>query len=242
MDKQKNRIGLSGNKLKVIAMASMFLDHVGAVVIEPSFCERWTSEIIEGDMALFVIDRGLRAVGRIAFPIYCFLLLQGFLHTRNAKKYLSRLGLFALISEIPFDLAIAGKWVSFDQQNIFFTLSVSLLMLCLMRSSKGPWISLFAMAGTCALTWMARCDYGAIGPLMIGFMYYFREDRTMFYLTGVITAGLESARGFLCGIWAYIPISLYNGERGKMQLKWFPYCFYPLHLCLLAIARLAIKL
>lgn len=243
MDKRRNRRGLSGNKLKVIAMTAMFLDHVGAVVIEPSFCELWTSEITRGDLTFYVINRGLRAVGRIAFPIYCFLLLQGFLHTSNAKKYLFRLGLFAFISEIPFDLAIAGKWACFDQQNIFFTLSASLLMLCLLRQfPERPWVSLFTLAGTCALTWLARCDYGAVGPLMIGFMYYYREDRTMFYLTGMITAGMESARGFLCGILAYIPISLYNGERGKTQMKWFSYCFYPLHLCLLAIVRLVIKL
>lgn len=243
MDKQRNRTGLSGNKLKVIAMASMFLDHVGAVVIEPVFYTLWTQEGSGNGMQFYVVNRALRAAGRVAFPIYCFLLIEGFLHTRDGKRYLVRLGLFAAVSEIPFDLAMTGEWVNFQQQNVFFTLSASLLMLLLMRQSqRRPAVSLLVLAGTCILTWMARCDYGAVGPLMIGLMYYFKKDKTMFYLTGMVTAGIESARGFLCGIFAYLPISLYNGKRGKMQLKWFPYFFYPLHLSVLVIIRFIMKL
>lgn len=81
---------LDGTVLKLIACLSMFIDHLGAVCFS-------------GMM-------GFRIIGRLAFPIYCFLLVEGAVHTRNMKKYILRMGIFALISEVPFDLAFITGW------------------------------------------------------------------------------------------------------------------------------------
>ena len=83
--------------LKILAVVSMFIDHSGAV--------------------LFRGDMWMRYVGRFAFPIYAFLIVEGYLHTRDVRKYLIRLGVFALISEIPFDLAFRGRLFAPDYRN-----------------------------------------------------------------------------------------------------------------------------
>ena len=109
--------GLSGGSLKLIAIGLMFLDHVGAVVLERMLLaaglgEAATSEQVTAFLAqngtLYWADFALRMAGRLAFPIFCFLLVEGFLHTRSVKRYALRLGAFAIISEVPFDLATSG--------------------------------------------------------------------------------------------------------------------------------------
>ena len=98
---------LDGTVLKLIACLSMFIDHLGAVCFS-------------GMM-------GFRIIGRLAFPIYCFLLVEGAVHTCNMKKYILRMGIFALISEVPFDLAFYHRLVYMGHQNVFFTLGLGLL-------------------------------------------------------------------------------------------------------------------
>ena len=91
--------GISGSTLKIIAIITMLIDHIGAVVIAPVMIQRSGNLYMEDD--LYGIYSLLRTIGRIAFPIFCFLLVEGFVHTRNVKRYAIRLGLFAIISEIP---------------------------------------------------------------------------------------------------------------------------------------------
>ncbi|NLC03985.1 MAG: TraX protein, partial [Tissierellia bacterium] len=91
--------------LKIIALISMVIDHYGA--------------IFQSGIDIY------RIIGRLAFPIYAFLLVEGYTHTRDVKKYGRRLLIFALVSELPFDLAFYGK-LSFTHQNIFFTLFIGL--------------------------------------------------------------------------------------------------------------------
>lgn len=128
--------------LKMIAIIAMLIDHIGAIFIP------------EGDPKYQMLYLAFRSIGRLAFPIFCFLIVEGFYHTRDVKKYLTRLGIFALISEIPFDLAfyhyhfhtdvttdlgnfISGtslKFISniFSSQNVFITLFLGLLMIYVM--------------------------------------------------------------------------------------------------------------
>jgi hypothetical protein len=138
-DRGKNG-GITGSTLKIIAIVTMFIDHVGASLFEvytsrflgplgPEYCEAvitskapwlwadWMGNIV----TVTNIDMMLRAIGRIAFPIFCFLLVEGFLHTRNVIKYLIRLLIFAFISDVPFDLAFFTE-IGFGHQNVFFTL------------------------------------------------------------------------------------------------------------------------
>ena len=113
--------GLSGSTLKLIAIITMLIDHIGAAVIARLLIAGQGSEM------LYKIYYAMRAVGRVAFPIFCFLLVEGFFYTGSRKKYALRLFGFALLSEIPFDLAFSGKILEFGYQNVFFTLLIGLL-------------------------------------------------------------------------------------------------------------------
>ena len=114
------RYRINGYDLKMIALVTMLSDHVGAVLL-------WRYiEATHGysDGVLMGIYEFTRYIGRMAFPIYCFLLVEGFLHTRNKGKYALRLGIFAIISEVPFDLNFTGNLCDFGYQNVFFTLMI----------------------------------------------------------------------------------------------------------------------
>ena len=125
--------GISGSTLKIIALVTMLTDHIGAAIIEPVLIQKaermhiqWGSysDLILIDKTLGTAYIAMRYIGRIAFPIFCFLLVEGFLHTRNVRRYAFRLFLFALISEIPFDLAFHHQLFCMDYQNVFFTLFI----------------------------------------------------------------------------------------------------------------------
>ena len=108
--------GISGYWLKLIAVISMLIDHTSAVILE---------QIPGLEAPAFF----MRIIGRLAFPIYCFLLVEGFYHTRSRAKYAGRLFLFALISEVPFDLAFSRRMWDFSSNNVFFTLLFGLLVI-----------------------------------------------------------------------------------------------------------------
>lgn len=136
------RKGISGSTIKIIAVTAMLLDHVGAVILERMFVARgfWNAMGSQNmaDIAGWMLENGglyftymvLRLIGRLGFPIFCFLLVEGFQRTRNVKKYALRLGMFALISEIPFNLALSGKLSAPGYQNVYFTLFLGLAVLC----------------------------------------------------------------------------------------------------------------
>ena len=109
--------GLSASVLKWIAVVTMLIDHFAAAVY-------WQLDGKE-----YEIYRILRYIGRIAFPIYCFLLVEGFFYTHNVKKYIGRCLVFALLSEIPFNMAIFGKVWYPQGQNVYFTLTLGLCAL-----------------------------------------------------------------------------------------------------------------
>ena len=130
---------LSNEALKWIAMGTMLIDHIGSSLIEGGLLNLSNPDSIpliaasELGRQLYLLDTVLRLIGRIAFPIFCFLLVEGFLHTKNLKRYLLRLGLFALISEIPFDLSLFGTLFEATYQNVFWTLLFGLLVLTCLR-------------------------------------------------------------------------------------------------------------
>lgn len=205
----KTRI-LSGYSLKCIAMLSMLIDHTGAILFPE---------------CLF-----LRIIGRLAFPIYCFLLVEGAMHTSNEIKYLGRLFLFALISEIPFDLAFFGTFLYSGAQNVFWTLFFGLAAIVLIKRYPKLWFLFFIFP--VLAEWM-RTDYGAIGVFFI-LLFYFLYDR--FYYKQLSFA-LVNTVAFLGEVQMYaglaaILLMLYNGRRGR-KAGYFFYIFYPLHLLLL---------
>lgn len=203
------KFGINTFTLKMIAIVAMLIDHVGAVLL-PQY-------------------RILRLIGRIAFPIFTYTLVEGFIHTHDVKKYMTRMGILALISEIPFDLAFTGKLLEFGHQNVFFSLFLGLLMLYLMAKTPNELRSLLCVL---IILFVARClrvDYGYNGLLMVFWYYHYRNNNLMKIL------GIAFINAFLMGgsqiyaLFALIPILLHNGERGP-KCKGFFYGFYPVHL------------
>ncbi|WP_099468268.1 TraX family protein [Konateibacter massiliensis] len=225
-----DREGLSGSTLKLIAIVTMFIDHIGAGILEqlPAYYD--TNSPISD------IDTILRLIGRIAFPIFCFLLVEGFLHTSNVKKYAMRLFLFALISEIPFDLAFKRQILEITYQNVFFTLFIGLLTLMAVKYfENNKVLRILSMFAGIAVAIILRTDYAGFGVVFILLLYVlhdkikWRNIICSFAILWEITAPI-----------AFIPITLYNGKRG-INLKYFFYLFYPVHLLLIyAVSQLLI--
>ncbi len=242
------KLGISGSTLKIIALVTMLLDHIGAVVLIRIMFDNAAKVGLVGmvlDDELYEVYRILRSIGRFAFPIYCFLLVEGFQRTKNKVNYALRLGLFALLSEIPFDLAFSSKLMHFGYQNVFFTLFLGFITMLAVEAIdnkaigkeevpgfKGvrilQWISCLVLVGIGAV--IAEClhtDYGANGVLCIMLLYLFRKRKLLQLAAGAISFFWDGIAPF-----AFIPIGLYNGRRG-IKLKYLFYLFYPVHLCIL---------
>ncbi|MDE7477705.1 MAG: conjugal transfer protein TraX, partial [Lachnospiraceae bacterium] len=165
----QKRFGISAAVLKWIAVVTMLTDHFAVAVY------RWIA--VYNNYVYFV----LRKIGRIAFPIYCFLLVEGFYHTRSVSKYLRNCFLFAVVSEIPFNMAIFGKVIYPKGQNVYFTLCISLCALIILNKFKARYeikymllklmvIVLAAYAGE-----VLEVDYHWKGVLFIIMFYYVRD-------------------------------------------------------------------
>lgn len=250
--------GLSGAGLKWIAIITMLIDHIGAVILMPLISIR----MMQGgsqSAELMTVYTILRTIGRISFPIFCFLIVEGFFYTRDIRKYNIRLGLFALLSEIPFDLALFGKVFETSHQNIFFTLAIGLFSISIfqkIRNDKTLAAFIIVLLGAAAAE-MINTDYGAYGVLLIFIFYYFRKRPKQRFIAFVLLAianvaftYIKAGYGFhpamiaavlpaLLPVLALIPIQIYNGERGK-QPKYFFYLFYPVHLLILYLIRMAL--
>jgi hypothetical protein len=234
--------GLSGNAIKIIAVVTMLIDHIGAFVLEPGiFRDQETIQMLfqtSAGMRWFWIDRVLRTIGRISFPIFCFLLVEGFIHTRNVKKYAGRLFLFALISEIPFDLGLAGTFVDLSFQNVYFTLFIGLITLMGLKHFKDNLLfQMLTIFAGCIAAVLLKTDYDMTGILMIVVLYMFRFNKKLQTALGGFMAVMESMANYGAAILAFIPIYLYNGERGKWNLKYLFYWFYPVHILILTLIR-----
>lgn len=250
--KQETQGGLSGTALKYIAMAAMLADHIGAVLLERIVYYRGNLEQVAmlmtsqwGD-TIYWMYRMLRIVGRIAFPIYCFLLVEGFLHTRDWRKYWIRMAAFALISEIPFRLAVWNTWAG-GSSNVYVELAIGLLVLRGLKQSGGltePFRVIgkaAAIGAGCLVSVFLKADYDIDGILMLSLFYLLREKRFVQVLSGGILSFLESWN--MCygaGMLSAVPLYFYNGRKGQARWKYAFYWFYPLHLIALFFIRLYI--
>ncbi|WP_034551943.1 TraX family protein [Carnobacterium funditum] len=235
-------ISLTGSTLKWIAILTMLIDHIGAFLLEPYLLNHGIGigSIFGGTglptdssyYVLFQIDIVLRLIGRLAFPIFAFLLVEGFLHTSNLKRYIFQMGVFALLSEIPFDLANTGLILEFSHQNIFFTLFIGLICIAIFdrfnKTSVSKWLVLILAM---ILSEIFNVDYSMIGILSIFIFYYFHDNFTLRNSLNGLLFLLN-----LTAVFSLILIQLYNGRRGK-QNKILFYIFYPAHLLLLFLIR-----
>lgn len=209
---EKRRGFLNHFTLKMIAIISMVIDHVGYV--------------------FFPSESAFRAIGRIAFPIFCFLIAEGFFHTRNHLNYLIRLAVFAILSEIPFDLAFRNALFDWQKQNVFITLSLGLISIfCLEEMNKSRRF-IFPLFLTWAAAYLIHCDYGLGGVLLICMFYVTRNSPGTRLILCALIMYVFYGKFELYGLIALIPIALYNGERGPAAKIIF-YWFYPLHLLIL---------
>ena len=210
-------IGINAFTLKMIAIVAMLIDHIGAI--------------------LFPQIEILRIIGRIAFPIFAFTLVEGFFYTKDVKKYMMRLGILALVSEIPFDLAFFGVPFAYVHQNVFFTLFLGILMLYFIVNTPKDFRKALCVAAMILLADYLRTDYGSWGLLMILCYYEFRDKKWLKYggicVINILAMGYSQVYAPL----ALIPIALYNGKDG-LKCKKFFYGFYPVHLIVLYIISL----
>lgn len=239
--------GISGSTLKLIAVITMIIDHIGAGILGRYLSINGFGSLNSGSAAevqqwidqnaqLFITYNVMRMIGRLAFPIYCFLMAEGLEHTRNRIRYAARLLLFAVISEIPFDLLFNGKLLEAGYQNVFFTLWTGLLVMMGIQWAQehlGSSLLLKALA-TVAVTaagmaaaQFAKTDYAAIGVLCMVVIYLFRHKKVWQIVAGCIVFAWEFTAPL-----AFVPIGFYNGKRG-WKLKYFFYLVYPVHLLIL---------
>lgn len=212
MNQRWNIQCLDSFQLKCIAIVSMALDHTGAVLY-PS--QIW-----------------LRCLGRIAFPIFCFLIVEGFFHTHDVRRYMGRLGVFALISEIPYDLAFRGVPLEYAHQNVFFTLLIGIGMMVLLERNREWPVKAVILLLAMWLAVLIRSDYNFRGVLLIFVFYIFHESRWLAMTAGGFWNFLYQGVIQKYGVLSVLPLALYNGERGR-KMKYFFYIFYPAHLLLL---------
>ena len=225
-DRHKPFGGISGSTLKLIAIITMFIDHLGATVLRTVLgCQSVLEDPILRNTWGNIYNLS-RDIGRLAFPIFCFLIVEGFLHTKNVKKYAG------LISELPFDLALKGSWYYPEKQNVYFTLLIGLLVIAgiariTKNGTKNMFLSLLPLAAGMYLAFWIDTDYSYKGVFLIAVLYLLRYTRLYQCIGGAAAVSWE-----LPAPLAFIPVYLYNGKRGR-QMKYFFYWFYPVHLLLL---------
>ena len=215
---------LSGASLKLAACAAMLLDHLAKA-------------LHLGGWPLFFMSG---VIGRIAFPLFCFLLAEGWFYTHSKSRYIRNLLIFALLSEVPFDLALYGVPFYPAHQNTCLTLLLGLLLfLCLDEAERlsvpltgRRAVQLLFLAAFAGASWLLRADYGIWGICCLTACYFLRQFPVPALLTGCTLLNLNGF-GAPAAFLALIPAALYNGKRGR-QSKYAFYLFYPLHLLLLA--------
>ena len=220
----------SGSTLKLIAVIAMLLDH-SALALKSSL-PFLTAPLLSDGITLYFL---LRKIGRLAFPIYCFLISEGFGHTRNQKRYGLRLLFFALISEIPYNLMLSRGLFYPEAQNVFLTLFLGVAALFAFENIQGHLKKAAVMLAAMLAARFLKADYGMAGVALILVMYALRSHPGA---QAVIAYPLLS--GGTAAFCAFRPINLYNGQRGFIKskgLQYFFYLFYPVHLLLLTLLR-----
>ena len=205
---------MTGFQLKLLAMLAMTADHIGAVFFREIPLLRW--------------------IGRLAMPVLCFFIGEGLRHTRSPRRYLLRLTGFALLSELPFDLAFYGG-IEWGHQNVYFTLALGLLALWAIQS-RGMEGWLLALTAALAAE-LLGCDYGMYGVLLILLLDRFHRARSeQLAASALLNLAFFGLQTQTLSLIALPLLWLYNGKRGRDDRRLF-YLYYPAHLCVLGILR-----
>ena len=182
---------INSDTIKIIAMVCMLIDHIGIGIVEKIY---YTMTDYNTAMALSRVDNILRAVGRIAYPLFAYMLVKGFFYTKNRLKHVLNLIVFAIISEVPFDLLGEGTIWDPGHQNVIITLTLGTLMMWALEIVKENGIQnsisnekvrdftyrIYALVlVTCVASFalLLHTDYGARGIVTIAIIYMLRDDK-----------------------------------------------------------------
>lgn len=206
--------------LQSIALITMLCDHIAFIFVD--------------SLQFPELYQAMRIVGRISFVLFSFMLVEGFLHTHNLRKYLSRILLFAFLSELPFDLAFYHTVIKPDAQNVMFTLFIALLVLIgLARFASDSIMKAIILLAGCGAAIALKTDYSYTGIILIALFYLLHQQKALLYLLlclyFVLWGGLE-----IFAILALPFCILYQPDKEEKPLpKYFCYGFYPVHLLVL---------
>ena len=238
--------GISQETLKLIACAAMLLDHVAAALVY--------------DRELYIL---MRAIGRLAFPIFAFQIAEGFVHTSNFKKYALRLLGFAVVTEIPFNLFYSSRWFNPYHQNVLFTLLLGLLAIYVIdnarknKTAKNITLSVLWLVLICVASVIGFVDYGFLGMLTV-VMFYLLRNFPFAWVAQLVAMVLINivffegqvfpveffgkmveipSQGF--AVLSLIPIWLYGGKKGRSSkvMQYGFYAFYPVHMLILYLIK-----
>ena len=235
MEKIKSIKGINGAQLKYIAFASMFIDHFNKAIITP---------FLTGTGPMVIITTIFDILGRIAFPIFAFMVVEGFFKTKSRWSYLRNLLIFAVISEIPYDMFQSAEFVNTWSQNILWGLALGLFTIMVIDKLKAYikkrplWIfvSLLIVALSSLGSMLISSDYEYYAIIIIYLYYIFYDKRLVASGLGYLVIIKE-----IYAILGFATVLLYNGEKGK-QNKIFNYLFYPVHLLIFGIIRMVFKI
>ena len=229
---------MSSFALHIIAMIFMLCDHMWATILD----YEW-----------------LTCIGRIAFPIFAFLITEGYIHTSNINKYIKRMVIFAIITEIPFNLMVSASPIYPFHQNVLWTFVISLLTLKYLNfdNTKNIFKSILIILLAIIIATVTMCDYFGAGVMMVVGFYIFRKSKLlqllmMIYVNMILIQGYSYPID-IAGYTYYFPqqgfavlslifIWLYNGKQGY-HAKWFKifcYAFYPLHMLILYLLTIVL--
>ena len=242
--KNELKFEITSFTLHIMAMIFMLCDHLWGTIVQGN---DW-----------------LTCIGRLTFPIYAFMIVEGYFHTKNLKKYVGRLLIFAILSEIPFNLAMGSRFFYPIHQNVLWTFLISIGLIHWNEKTKEKKLWKRILVGFASILIgsivgiITFVDYYHAGILMVLVFYFFRHKKwwcyfgqfiCMWYINCDMLGGLQyemnilgqtyfiSRQGF--ALLALIPIWLYNGKQGyhSKTLQFIYYAFYPVHLLILGILK-----
>ena len=256
---EARRAGIRSDQLKIFAMIFMLADHIGAAWIEMVFMRNTQGLALNFFIQL---DGFFRAAGRLAFPIFAYQLVVGFKMTRNKMKAFRSILIFAIASEIPFQLCFYNKLIDFKHQSVMLTLALGFAMMHMFELVgehrlkaylQGMILVIFSVAA-----YMLHTDYDASGIILIAAIYFFYADRRevcivspiiflmaafVIYIIkgGQVDKAIQYVSIESYSLISFILIYYDNGIRkGGKILKWIGYLFYPLHMLLLYLVRIVV--
>ena len=220
--------GLSGNALKIIAIITMFIDHMG--------------------LLLFPQCMPLRVIGRLAFPIFSFMIAEGCLHTHNRARYLGRIFVLGAVCQLV--STIFGDESIRFHQGILLTFSIAIAIIYSidgLKAAKRPWSESLFVVALLALGFILiglprlfaehgfKFDYGTLGALLPVALYYLRHRTARLIATAAFLAGIACLNTPIqfFSLLSLPLLALYTGKLGKWKLKYLFYVFYPSHLVFL---------